>query len=315
MSNRFHEWMKKQPRQMQDEILGEKNGEMFRRGKLDLRRYTPRRGNELNVHEAKRRDVLAAAFDQGAMPIVAFINEASQNIGVELDQLVHACQKYLDTMFVPVWGFPAKCISCDSEEDSPDGAWLMLMLDDADAADALGYHDLTKLGLPVSKVFVNDVLRMKQRVSTTVSHELVEMLLDPAAQLWAQADDGTLYAYEASDAVEGEEFQVDGVWMQDFVYPAFFESFHEEGSKQFDYLNKVKRPFQTLTGGYQIFMKGGKVKTVFGSKAKMANFKEEDRRMHRSEYRKAMANPDVSKRKLDDEDDEEFVENDSDADV
>jgi len=39
-------------------------------------------------------------------------------------------------------------------------------------------------------------------------------------------------------------------------------------------------------GGYMITMKAGKVKEVFGSKAKEKRFKQEDRRCHRSEYRK-----------------------------
>ena len=70
----------------------------------------------------------------------------------------------------------------------------------------------------------------------------------------------TLYAYEVCDAVEGEEFLIDGVAMSDFVYPAYFESFRKPTSIQFDHLKKINRPFQILEGGYAIVTKAGKVR-------------------------------------------------------
>jgi hypothetical protein len=55
---------------------------------------------------------------------------------------------------------------------------------------------------------------------------------------------------------------------------------------KFDQMGKVKRPFQILSGGYQIVFKNGKWSQVFGSRAKEQAFKQEDRRQHRSEQRK-----------------------------
>jgi len=56
---------------------------------------------------------------------------------------------------------------------------------------------------------------------------------------------------------------------------------------QFDYLKKVKRPFQILPGGYQIIFKNGRWSQVFGSAAKEKRFAREDRCGHRSEQRAA----------------------------
>jgi hypothetical protein len=47
----------------------------------------------------------------------------------------------------------------------------------------------------------------------------------------------------------------------------------------------VNRPFQILSGGYQIVMKNGKWTQTFGSKAKAKHFAKEDRRGHRSQER------------------------------
>jgi hypothetical protein len=70
------------------------------------------------------------------------------------------------------------------------------------------------------------------------------------------------------------------------VYPSYFEIFHKPGSVQFDYLNKVKKPFQILSGGYQITFKNGKWSQLYGSAAAKARLAREDRRQHRSEQRK-----------------------------
>ncbi len=223
-----------------------------------------------------------AAFNQGAVPTVACVNKAKVALGVDFSKLVAALQKFLDDCFVPVWGAPAKLIVAKSV---PVGAWAMLFLDDADAANALGYHDLTKDGLPLSKVFVKTTLDDGQKVSVTACHELAEMMIDPAINLWAEAPNRSFYAYEMSDAVEEEEFEINGIAMSDFVYPAYFEGFRTPNSTQFDYLKKISRPFQILPGGYSIISKNGKISQKFGSAAKRKRFAKEDRRQHRSSFR------------------------------
>ena len=52
-------------------------------------------------------------------------------------------------------------------------------------------------------------------------------------------------------------------------------------------MDKVTKPFQILSGGYQIIFKNGKWSQVFGSEAKKKSFAHEDRRGHRSEQRAA----------------------------
>jgi hypothetical protein len=74
--------------------------------------------------------------------------------------------------------------------------------------------------------------------------------------------------------------------MSDFVSLAYFENFHKTGSVRFDHLNKINKPFQILSGGYQIIYKNGKWSQIFGSESKKKAFKHEDRRGHRSEDRR-----------------------------
>jgi hypothetical protein len=227
-------------------------------------------------------NVVRAAFDQGQVPTIACINKATVSLGVELEALVAALQKFVANAFAPVWETHATLITAT---DFITGGWALVFLDDADVQGALGYHDLTPDGLPLSKVFVKSTIAEKQTVSVTACHELAEMLVDPAINLWAEAPDGTLYAYEMCDAVEETEFTIDGIAMSDFVYPSYFEGFRKAKSTQFDYARKISRPFQLLSGGYSIVQKGGAVSNIYGSAAKQARFLREDRRGHRSEYR------------------------------
>jgi len=228
--------------------------------------------------------LVRAAFDRGQIPTIACFNRAKTPLGLDLDELIAALQKFVDTCVVPVWGTPARLVR--STGFLP-GAWAVVFLDTADAPGALAYHDLTPDGFPLSKVFVKTILSDKSSVSTAASHELVEMLVDPAINLWSTgAEAGVFYAYESADPVEDVSFAIDGIAMTDFVYPSYFESFRKARSTQFDYAKKVTRPFQLLKGGYQIIFKNGKETQIFGSKAKAKRFAKEDRRGHRSEVRR-----------------------------
>lgn len=233
------------------------------------------------------RHVLAAAFGQGGkFPTIGVVNLATVDLGAPLPALVAALQKFLDQFFVPIWGYPAKLVIYPNVKAIPADQWQFLFMDDADTAGALGYHDLTKNGQPVSKIFVKTTLADNQSVSVTACHELAEMLIDPGAQLWAQKPDGSFVAYEMSDPVEEQTFDIDGIQMSNFVLPSYFESWkHAKGTK-FDYLGKLTKPFQIAKGGYLIVAQGGKVTEVFGSAAKAKRFAGEDRTGHRSEHRK-----------------------------
>ena len=126
------------------------------------------------------------------------------------------------------------------------------------------------------------------------------MLVDPAINLMTTGPDPKIiYAYESADPVEALSFDVNGIQMSNFVYPAYFEDFHKPGSVKFDQQDKVKKPFQILADGYQIIFKNGKWSQVFGSEAKKKSFAKEDRRGHRSLQRaaKKLERAEVGRRK------------------
>lgn len=224
-------------------------------------------------------------FNQGVAPTIACVNHATVPLGVDFDKLIAVLQKYIDTCVAPAWGTPAKLVKATGLQR---GAWAMIFLDDADQKGAMAYHDLTPEHLPVAKVFVKAILAEKMLVSVSASHELVEMLVDPAMNIYTKGPEpNQTYAYESSDPVEESSFLLDKIEMSDFVYPSYFEAFRAPKSVQFDHMNLLTKPFQILAGGYQIVLKDGKQTQVFGSKAKAKRFSKEDRRGHRSESRRS----------------------------
>jgi hypothetical protein len=226
----------------------------------------------------RRSRFIAAAFDQGEVPTIACFNQATTALGVDFDRLVAGLQRFVDDYFVPVWGTPARLVKSRGFRK---GAWALAFLDRADVANALGYHDLTPDGFPLSKVFVQTTVENGQLVSVTASHELAEMLVDPAINLCAVGPKNTFYAYETADPVEELTITVDGIRMTDFVYPSWFEDFRKPGSTRFDHARKVNRPFQILPGGYMSVFKNGKWTQAYGSKAKRRRMRSEERRTNR----------------------------------
>jgi len=119
----------------------------------------------------------------------------------------------------------------------------------------LGYHELTDQGLPLGYVFAKSDQQAGLKWTVTASHELQEMLGDPDINLYTfvqtGGNTGTFYAYEACDPCELDQqgYEIDGVQVSDFVYPAWIEGFRADGGTQFDYRKLIDQPFRLLSGG------------------------------------------------------------------
>jgi len=189
---------------------------------------------------------------------VALINQSTVVSDVDVKEAMDALQIQVSRDFAPAWGIDAELKFVGKGQVPPAGYWWLVVLDNSDQAGALGYHDLTNEGLPLGKAFAATDIQYGLKWTVTASHELLEMLGDPYINLAATVEPGrnnsimTLYAYEVCDACEADTdgYQINGILLSDFVYPTWFESFWQGGSTQFDYLNKIKKPFELLSGGY-----------------------------------------------------------------
>jgi len=187
---------------------------------------------------------------------IAVINASTALKDDQVKAVVPALQTQVHRDFASAWGIDADLTFLGKGSKPPAGFWWLTILDNSDQAGALGYHDLTKEGLPLGKVFAGSDIKLGYQWSVTASHELLEMLADPDINLTAFVESsekaGVLYAYEVCDACEADEFgyKIDGTLVSDFVCPAWFESFRKKGSTQFDYGKRIHKPFELLKGGY-----------------------------------------------------------------
>jgi hypothetical protein len=148
---------------------------------------------------------------------------------------------------IPVWGqCPAIDFTPGGTGPSP-GASPCWLQDTLDVPDALGYHDEDAQGVPYIKV--GNLPGNDWR--TTASHEFLELAKDTSANLWAQFDATTFVAYELADPVEGDSYDIDGIPMSNFVYPAWFDPQAQQGEK-LDLLGKLSKPLTMTANGYMI---------------------------------------------------------------
>ena len=186
---------------------------------------------------------------------IAVLNQFNQISDDDVQKAVDALQIQVHRDFAPAWGIDADLTFYPAGKKAPANSWQLIILNNSDQAGALGYHDLTKNGLPLGKIFAGTDLSYGTSWTVTASHELLEMLGDPDINLTVFRENkdgsGVLYAYETCDACEDDSFcyKINGVLVSDFVFPSWFEEFHKAGA-QYDFQKKMKSAFQLLKGGY-----------------------------------------------------------------
>jgi len=102
-------------------------------------------------------------------------------------------------------------------------------------------------------------------VSSTLSHEVLEMFVDPNCNLWANDGKGSAYSLEVCDPVEAPTYTVSGVSVSNFVTPSWFDPL-APATAQFDKLGQLTAPFSVLQGGYMVYESAGKERQRFGEK-------------------------------------------------
>jgi hypothetical protein len=186
---------------------------------------------------------------------VSIINESKLTAPAEVQTAVAALQRQVSEHFAPAWGIDAALSFVAPRAKPLAGSWWLVILDDSDQAGALGYHDLTDEAMPLGKVFVKTAQDAGVKWTITASHELLELLADPAINLTVCATENNnlvLYAYEICDPCQADEFgyAIDGVAVSDFLFPSWFETFHRSGAVPLDYCGRITSPFALLPGGY-----------------------------------------------------------------
>ena len=132
-------------------------------------------------------------------------------------------------------------------------------------------------------------------VSSLLSHEVLEMFVDPNCNLWADDAKGSVYSLEVCDPVEAPTYTVRGISVCNFVTPAWFDP-RARATAQFDKLGELSAAFSIARGGYVVYESAGEVHQQFGhdfpdwrKKAKSGQLARGGRRVTQASQRTALS--------------------------
>ena len=221
-----------------------------------------------------------------ANPLIAIKNDSTVLGDLDVVAMISSLQRQVTEHFQPAWGIGAQIVF--AERRIPRHAYRIIVVDEAaseEDAGYMGYHFHSD-GSPVATIFAKDDMREDGTISDTLSHEILEMLVDPAVNLYAYRPAGRGrrergYFYEVCDAVQCQHYKIDGVVVCDFVYPEWYEHNWPPRSRKFDHLGLVEEPFQVLPGCYADIREAGRgARTIWGSD------KHKKRKRHRDKMRR-----------------------------
>lgn len=205
--------------------------------------------------------------------LITILNKSKVITNAEAQLMTSACSTQLTRDVAPAWGMLPMEVRFINKGVAPVGSIPIVLFDDADQAGALGYHSDGPNGLPYGRVFTKPTMESGAKtvtgpgsVASVLSHEVIELFLDPECNRWADGLDGRSYAFEGCDPVEADYYDVlvgsTKVCVSNFVLPAWFDQNPPKGAK-FDFLGKLKKPFTMTAGGYVVTRTFGKEKSTF----------------------------------------------------
>ena len=159
-----------------------------------------------------------------------------------------------------------------------------------DVPDAIAYHDDAN-GYP-DEFLGLDTCNGLPDVTSAISHENDEVSGDPNCDQWVTIPSGLVLpqglvagmqiAFEVSDPLQDRSYEIDGISVSDFVYPAYFDPTLSGPTSYGEAQGGLRlEPFARTSGGYQIARQGdGSGETQFFGY--MPEHKKKRARHHRS---------------------------------
>jgi hypothetical protein len=201
--------------------------------------------------------------------IISVINHTHGKVkDDEVQRVLRAINRQIREDFEPYWSFGAelrlegRSTSSPTTQTLPDmrGDAVIYLWDQSDVDGAIGYHEQNNAGIPFGFVFTDVAKTLGEPWSVTLSHEALELVGDPEANLLvmgphpAHPNKVVFHWFEMCDAVQNETYTIDTVTVSNFVLPLYFTVGNELGSRN-DFLGrahggKTLESFKINPGGY-----------------------------------------------------------------
>jgi hypothetical protein len=191
---------------------------------------------------------------------IALVDQSGEVDLSELQTVAADLNQQIQRDFAPVWGIRA---SVGAYSQVPANTWGVIIQRQLDVSGALGYHTDAN-NQPVSYV------KMTSDYSTTISHEVLEMLADP----WGNRMHGAplpegitpdqvnissnhpvrvQYLLEMCDPCEASSYVIGTTPLSDFLLPGWYYTTPHKGIA-YSHTGYCTDPRQVAGGGYVSFM-------------------------------------------------------------
>jgi len=196
------------------------------------------------------------------LPDIAIIN-FSDLPDSEVQDTVRVINRQVIEDFMPIWGSGYICKLHASvfdpgtpeeiQNDPAQAEGVIYLVNEASVQGALGYHDLNNAEVPVGFVFTN-----LPDWTVTLSHEVLELIVDPTVNILVPGPDPRvpndpnawlLHTYEVCDAVERSIYSIDGIEVSNFVTPTYFSDGDAPGTRN-DFLGVGVNSFGVTPGSH-----------------------------------------------------------------
>jgi hypothetical protein len=208
--------------------------------------------------------------------LIAILNQSTLVSDADVAKMTQAIAAQVRLDVAPLWDrAPAAVIFYTDPKDVPVAAHGIALVDTIEdqPKGVLGFHTEDQGGKLWGVVAAQPELQNGGKattgdwsVSSVLSHEVLEMYIDPNCNLWANDGHGKAYSFEVCDPVEAPTYVVNGVSVSNFVTPAWFDPLSDPATAQYDKLSKLKAPFSILKGGYVVYESAGSEHQQFGDK-------------------------------------------------
>lgn len=205
--------------------------------------------------------------------LIAIVNSSSLIDNADAETMTAAVAEQVTRDAAPIWERPpAQVVFYADATKVPIDAHGIAIVDTINdqPKGVLGFHTEDKGGKLWGVVAAKPELDAGGKattgdwsVSSVLSHEVLEMFVDPNCNLWANDGKGRVYSFEVCDPVEAPTYVVNGVSVSNFVTPAWFDPL-AAANAQFDKLGKVEQAFAILKGGYVVYASEGKTHQLNG---------------------------------------------------
>lgn len=199
-----------------------------------------------------------------SLPSISIINFSTNLFDDQVQEVIRAINRQVIEDFMPIWGsgrilrLHAPTFNIADEETLADdpvrGESVIYLVDEATLPGALGYHARNTRGIPFGFVFTDFI----ENWTVTLSHEVLELIVDPTANVLVPGSDPrnpanmVLHTYEVCDAVERTSYQIDQVPVSNFITPVYFTEGDEAGTRN-DFLGVGVDSFRATPDSHLAF--------------------------------------------------------------